>query len=606
LIRAAVYGAASGVERRRIHATLAELIGPSEQDRRAWHLAAAAEGPDESTASELVSAAERAQRRGGWAARFAFLARAAELTPRGRRQSDRLLVAAEAALVAGLPAEAEGLVDRAKKTVSDPLRIAQARRLEAALLSFNKPGRAPAILLEAAESLQDLDPEAARDTYIEALQACLVSCQLTFGTTPAAVGTAALAVPRSPSSAGGMSDAILTGFATRFSVGYRKAAPSLRLVVDELSGSATMPAGLTRWAILGNNAAADLWDAEGYRKMLANLEQSERRRGALDSLRITLGGMGHCLMWAGDFGGADVAHSEATQISVALGEEAANWEALKVELFAWQGQDEETRFVAEILMGEFTESVGGGVAVNLARIALVILNLAQGNYEEALTHALKLMADDPCPHGSQVLPEVVEAAVRSGNDASAATAIALLRDRATTSGTAWALGLLARSEALATADDPEAKYREAIDLLQQTYVKTDLARTHLLYGEWLRRQKRRGDARDHLRLAFDLFGSMGAKAFAERARLELLATGERARRHKESNPWQLTPQERQIASLAAGGDTNQEIAEKLFLSASTVDYHLRKVYRKLSITSRRKLATALDRGPDAALESQGV
>lgn len=593
LIRAAVYGAAPLTERRRIHSILADLADPSEPDTRASHRAAAVDSPDESVAAELEQAADRAQSRGGWAARYAFLARSAELTPEGNVRSHRLLLAAEAAVVAGLPSKAEALLEKARAGLTNPAQIAQARRVEAGLLSFNKPGRVPQILLEAAERLQSLDPAAALDTFVEALQACLVSCQLTFGTTPAIVGRAALAAPRPKTRATPLNDAILAGFATRFSKTYDEAVPALRRVVNELTVEQALPAGLTRWAIVGNNAAADLWDADGFRQLLLNLEQSERRRGALDSLRITLGGLGHCLMWAGDFRAAETAHSEATEISVALGEDAANWEALKVELFAWQGRDQDTRFIADLLTGEFTESVGGGVAVNLARTALAVLNLAQGRYEEALGQAVKLMFDDPCPHGSQILPEVVEASLRSGDRIPAGEAIARLRDRANASGTPWALGLLARSEALMAEDGAETEYERAIDLLGRTYVKTDLARAHLLYGEWLRREKRRNDAREQLRTAFELFDAMGAKAFAERARAELLATGARARRRTEDTDWHLTPQEHQIASRAALGETNQEIAEKLFLSASTVDYHLRKVFRKLSVTSRRKLAAAL-------------
>ena len=254
-------------------------------------------------------------------------------------------------------------------------------------------------------------------------------------------------------------------------------------------------AGLTRWAILGADAAADLWDAEGYRTVSMRLEKVERERGALESLRLTLGPLAHARMWAGNFVDAEVAHSEATEISVALGADRAIWEALKVELFAWQGRDEETRFIAELLMGELSHVAGGGVAVNLARIALTILNIAQRRYQDALVLGLSIMGDDPCPHGSQVLPEVVEAAIRTGDGESAQMAFARLRDRATASGTPWALGLLARCRALVTKNDPDPDYRQALDLLGATHVTTDLARTHLLFGEWLRREKRLTEAR---------------------------------------------------------------------------------------------------------------
>ena len=231
--------------------------------------------------------------------------------------------------------------------------------------------------------------------------------------------------------------------------------------------------------------------------------------------------------------------------------------------------------------------------MNLARIALTILNIAQGRYQDALVHGLSIMGDDPCPHGSQVLPEVVEAAVRTGDEESAKVAFGRLRDRATASGTPWALGLLARCQALVTEKDPDPDYRQALDLLGATHVTTDFARTHLLFGEWLRREKRLTEARNHLGTAYELFETMGAAAFAERTRAELAATGGRTQKRRAGVSEELTPQERHIATLAAGGATNPEIAEQLFLSSATVDYHLRKIYRKLSVRSRRQLVEKL-------------
>ncbi len=593
LIRSAVYGAAPPADRRRVHTAIADVLDVGEADLRASHRASAAAAPDEDIASELERSADRTERRGGLSARAAFMARAAELTPDSSRRADRLLAAAEAALAAGHGARAESLLQHARRGLAEPAQLARARRVEAAFRSFTEPGDVPLILLEAARVLESLDPFEARHTYTQALQACLVSGQLTRGTTPAEVGAAALAASPGWDPQQTIDDLLVAGFATRFAVGYGEAVPALQGCVAGLSAENVPAAGLTQWAILGADAAADLWDAEGYRSVILRLESTERERGALESLRLTLGPLAHSLMWAGNFVDAEVAHSEATEISVALGAERAVWEALKVELFAWQGRDEEARFIAELLLGELSLSAGGGVAVNLARIALILLDLAQGRYQDALGHGLAIMADDPCPHGSQVLPEVVEAAVRSGDDGAAGAALARLRDRATASGTPWALGLLARSRALAGDGDPEAGYRRALELLGTTYVTTDVARTHLLYGEWLRRQKRLGEARDQLRAAHHLFDTMGAAAFAERARVELAATGGRTRKRDPGAAQELTPQERQIATLAAGGATNPEIAEQLFLSAATVDYHLRKVFRKLAVRSRRQLAGKL-------------
>jgi DNA-binding CsgD family transcriptional regulator len=594
LIRSAVYSTASASDRRKAHAELANLLDDGrDADLRAYHRASAAAVPDEDIAVELEQGADRAESRGGLSARAALMARAAELTPDGSRRAARLLAAAEAALAAGNASQAEALLQRARERLTDPIQLAHARRVEAAFRSFTEPGNVPRILLEAAKALQSLDPLEARDTYTEALQACLVSSQLTKGTTPAEVGAAALAASPLWHPKGVIDDLLVEGFATRFAVGYREAVPAFRGGIAGLCSESAPAAGLTRWAILGADAAADLWDADGYRTVSMRLERIERERGALESLRLTLGPLGHSLMWAGRFVDAEVAHTEATEISVALGADRAVWEALKVELFAWQGRDEETRFIAELLMGKLSLVAGGGVAVNLARIALTILNIAQGRYQDALDHGLAIMQDDPCPHGSQVLPEVVEAAARTGAEQSARTALGRLRDRATASGTPWALGLLARCEALLAQGDPDERYRRAIDHLAATQVATDLARTHLLYGEWLRRKKRLTEARSQLNKAHRLFDTMGATAFAERTRAELAATGGRSRKHRPGAAAELTPQERQIATLAAGGATNAEIAEQLFLSAATVDYHLRKVYRKLSVRSRRQLVGIL-------------
>jgi DNA-binding CsgD family transcriptional regulator len=592
LARSAAYGSASPSDRRRVHEILAELIGAGEPEARARHRSAATPGIDEDVAAELEEVASHAEGRGGWSARAAFLVRAAELTPEPSRRSDRLLTAAEASLVSGSSATATALLERSRIDRLTPRQSAQAKRIEAALATLEEPGRVPVILLEAAQALESLDPLAARDSYREALQACMVSCQLTTGTTPREVGSAALEAAHLWGSKRREHDALQDGLAARFAVGYAAAVPDLQRGLAALCTESAPSAGMTRWAVLGANAAAELWDADGYRTVTTLMEKTDRQRGALDSLRLSLGPVAHALMWAGDFTGADVAHSEATEISVALGADAATWEALKVELLAWQGRDEEARFVAELLTGELGQSTGAGVVVNLGHVALGILDIAHGRYEDALAHGLVVMEADSCPHGSQILPEVVEAGVRSGDMESAGAAFRRMRYRASASQTPWALGLLARCEALISTD-PETHYERSLDLLRTTYVKTDLARTHLLFGEWLRRNKRRSEARDQLRAAYELFDGMGATAFAERTRVELAATGERARRRDVATDIELTAQERQIAGLAAYGATNQEIAGQLFLSSATVDYHLRKVFRKLSISSRRQLAAHL-------------
>jgi DNA-binding CsgD family transcriptional regulator len=593
LIRSAVYGSADASRRRDIHRSLA-AVTDSEPEQRAWHLAAAALGPDEGLANELEQCAVDARNRGQYAAEAALLSRAAELTPDRADRAVRLLSAAQSHVIAGAPHVAETLLAQARPRLTGQVLKAQAQRLDAALHSFSLPNEIPLALLSAARALETLDVRLARETYAEALEACLVASQLAKGTNVVEVGRAALAAPASADAEPTTADLMLEGFATRFAVGYGEAVPMLRRAVAALAESDVGSFGFSRSGTVGASAAAELWDAEGYGALLRRLEPVERARGALDSLRITLGCLGHSEMWAGRFSVAESYHSEASELARALGAPPAVWDLLKVELFAWQGRDAETRTAVDLLTGPLARAAGAGVGVNLARIALTILELAQGNYERALTSAWPLYEEDFPPQGTQALAEIVEAGVRAGRRCEAAAAFDRLATRASASGTPWALGLLARSEALVADDaDAESRFRESIARLATTTVRTDLARAHLLYGEWLRRQRRRRAARVELRAAYDMFTAMGAQAFAERARLELAATGERARRRAFDTLSELTPQESQVARLAAEGATNREIAAAMFISATTVEYHLGKVYRKLGIRSRGCLRAAL-------------
>ena len=359
----------------------------------------------------------------------------------------------------------------------------------------------------------------------------MLSGQLTRGTTMEEIGRAALAAPRSPDPEPSIADLMIAGFATRFAAGYTDAVPSLRRILTTLCDADTSYSGFARWGSLGANAGTELWECDGYRTTLLRLEQNERERGALDALRITLGALGHSEMWAGRFAAAEARHSEATSIAVALGDQELIWEMLKVELFAWQGRDEETRSIVDALTNDIAAVAGAGVAVNLALVSLVILELSEGGYEAALARGWVLFEQDVPPQGTNVLPDLVEAAVRAGDRERAHAALERLTERAQASATPWGLGLLARSQALVAAGaDAEQSYREAISHLSSTWVVTDLARAHLLYGEWLRRENRRMESRDELRAAHEMFVAMGANRFAERARTELSATGERVRR----------------------------------------------------------------------------
>jgi DNA-binding CsgD family transcriptional regulator len=596
LIRSAVYGGASSALRRNVHGALADATNRSEApDRYAWHRAASASEPDELIAVDLEAAAARARDRGGYASEATFRTRAAELTPGPSDRSRRMLDAAQAALTAGLRERAILLIDEALKQEASPspLLLAQAQRLRAGCDSFTLPGGAAAVHLAVARSLEDLDVRLARDTYIEALQATVISAQLTSGTSPGEVAHAALSAPRPDNDQLTLADAMLDGFATRLASGSNESIPLFRAALDTLSEDEVAPTGRTLWAMLVQTAALEVWDAVGYRRALDLLEQSQRARGELDSLRITLLALCRSEMWNGRFGAAEAYRAEVGAIAAAIegeGPIADMFVMLSVHLLAWQGREAEVREAVSILTGEFAVAIGAGAGVNVARLALATLENGLRHYGEALTAASPLFDDDIPPDGNLILPEIVEAGVRSGNNSVAAAALDRLDERARISGTPWAFGLLARSRALLAADDDaEALYMEAIEQLDGSPVAAESARAHLLYGEWLRRQKRRIDARRELRTAHQLFSTMGARAFEERARLELAATGAHARERSAVTALDLTPQESQIARLAARGDSNAEIASKLYISPNTVDYHLRKVYRKLALRSRRDL-----------------
>jgi len=596
LIRAAAYNGASSALRRDVHGALAEATIRSEApDRYAWHRAASASGPDEPIAIELEAAAARTRNRGGYASEATFLTRAAELTPEPSERSRRMLDAAQAALTAGLRERAIRLIDEALKQEPSPspLLLARAQRLRASCDSFTLPGAAAAIHLAAARSLESLDVRLARDTYIEALQATVISAQLTSGTSPEEVARAALSAPPPDNDRSAMADSMLDGFATRLAFGSNESIPLFRNALDIISEDDVLPTGRTLWAMLVQTAALEVWDAVGYRRSLDLLEQSQRAGGELDSLRITLLALSRSEMWNGRFGVAEAYRAEVSALAAAIegeGPIADMFVMLSVHVLAWQGREAEVREAVSILTGEFAVAIGAGSGVNVARLALATLENGLRHYGEALVAARPLFEEDIPPDGNLILPEIVEAGVRSGDISIAAAALERLDERARTSGTPWALGLLARSRALLASDDEaEALYRESIDQLDAAPVAAESARAHLLYGEWLRRQKRRTDARHQLRTAHQLFSGMGARAFEERARLELAATGAHARERSVVTALDLTPQEEQIARLAAGGETNAEIASKLYISPNTVDYHLRKVYRKLALRSRRDL-----------------
>ena len=319
----------------------------------------------------------------------------------------------------------------------------------------------------------------------------------------------------------------------------------------------------------------------------------ERRHGALGALRVTLAGLSSSALWAARPAEAEACYLEAAEISALIGVPQPATTGVLLELRAWQGREQESRAVAA-MTDDWGRQRGAAVLSFFALIGLTVLEIGLSRYPEALRWGIRIFDDDPPGFGNRILPEIVEAGARGGDREAAEAALNRLADRATASGTPWALGMLARSRALlADDDDAEVLYREAADHLHRTSVRTEVARTHLLYGEWLRRQKRRRSARSELRTAYDMFASMGASAFADRTRAEQLAAGDRASPGEDRTGPDLTPQETQVSRLAAAGATNVEIATQLFVTTSTVEYHLSKVFRKLDIASRRQLPTAL-------------
>ncbi len=470
------------------------------------------------------------------------------------------------------------------------------QRLRAAIaVFFSRHKDAPAILLEAARGADPTDGPLIRELLFEALQAALVARSYTVGLSPEDVARAAVAVSRPAAGHATAQDLLLSGFAMRLAIGYEPAVPLLReavarLFADEENGSSGVSS-----TILGWFAADDVWDDRGRSALFDRAAAFERRHGALGALRITLAGLCISQAMAGDMVAAERTYFEAAEISALIGVPAPATTGVLLEVRAWQGREEESRVTAEST-ARWGREQGAEILEIFSWFGLTVLEMGLGNYSRAAEWAAEIYRRDPPGFGNRVLPEIVEACSRTGQLDLAFRALDRLTSRATASGTDWALGMLARSRALLAPDaEAEALYRESVGRLGRTLVRTELARTHLLYGEWLRRQRRRRDAHAELRTAYEMLRTIGARGFAERARTELLATGYRPEAQAESvtPALGLTAQEAQVARLAAAGATNAEVAAHLFLTTSTIEYHLSKVFRKLGITSRRQLAELL-------------
>jgi DNA-binding CsgD family transcriptional regulator len=588
LVRAGVYASATEQARRDVHLALALSLDPViDADRAAWHRAATATGPDDGVAAELEAAAALAQRRSGYAGAGAYLERAARLTQDAQVRSRRYLRAAELELTAGNPARAAELFALVTVEELDERSRVQAKILRARLaVARGENGHTSGLLLDAADALAAFDPAGSQAMHLQALGLSLFTGRLGLPDSVERAAAAALAArrPDEPSA----TSHVLEGLARLYTDGPATAAPALRLGVDlsrDEGGLESLSAAY--------QGAWELWDDAALYGIANRRVDIARAAGALGDLPNGLSQMGTYQILAGRLDAAEACFGEADEIMAATGTTGLLGAAASGSLIvaAWRGEDARTRALVEACTADATHR-GLGAFVGFAQYALAILELALGNYGAALT-----AAEDACIDTllvTRTLPALIEAATRTRERKTAADALRKLDESATASGTQWGLGMLARSRALHAQDEgAEALYVEAIDHLKRCRARTQLAHTRLLYGEWLRRERRRLEARDQLRVGAAMFQAMGAQAFARRAQTELAATGARARSRTPDTVRSLTAHERRIATLAGDGATNADIAAQLFISPRTVEYHLGKVYKKLGVNSRATLTDAL-------------
>jgi DNA-binding CsgD family transcriptional regulator len=592
LVRSAAYRLATVQQRQDAHRALAEVTDPEiDPDRRAWHRAQAAPGPDEDVATELERCADRARARGGLAAAAAFLERSAELTLDPAHLACRALGAAKAKHLAGASDTALKLLAMAEAGPLTDLQRAWMELLRGQIAFGSSRGsEAPHLLLEAAKRLEPLDVDLARETYLETLAAVTFAGRLaSSGSSVLDVAYAARSAPPPPH-APRTSDLLLDGLAAHFCDGYAAGLPILRqalvLVGNDMSAEEEL-----RWLWLAGITALHLWEDETWESLADRHVQLARETGALSELPLALTARIYLHLFAGELTAAASLTDELGAAIEATGSNLAPYAALA--LAAFRGRETEAATLTRANR-QAVELRGEGIGLTVTAWATAVLYNGLGHYERAFA-AAQQATDYPHDMGTSylALSELVEAASRTGMDEAAADAHRRLVEITQPSGTDWALGVEARSHALLSGGDAESLYLEAIDRLGRTRVRLELARTHLLYGEWLRRENRRVDARVQLRTAHEMFTSMGTDGFADRASRELLATGETVRKRTAETQGDLTAQEAQIAQLARDGLSNPEIGTRLFISARTVQYHLRKVFSKLGISSRNQLDQVL-------------
>ena len=592
LARSAAYRSAPPQERREVHLALAEATDrDADPDRRAWHLAAAAAGPDEQVAVELERSAGRAQARGGLAAAAAFLERAVALTHDRARRADRALAAAQASLQAGAFDAALGLLVTAGAGPLDEFQRARIDLLRAQIAFASSRGtEATPLLLAAARRLEPLDISLARETYVDAFSAALFGARLNDSVGVPEVAQAARVAPRRSDGEPATADLLLDALVA-LTDDYDTAVPPCREALRRLSGEKISPKERLRWLWQGCVVALEVWDDASAYFLSHHSVQNARETGTLSELSLALSARTPVLVFCGELSTAASAVAETQWVQEVTGISSAPYGALILD--AWQGKARETRELIELTLRE-AGSRGEGIGVAISEYARAVLCNGRGQYEEALVAACSASEYREVVGENWGLSELIEPATRTGRTDLATDALDRLVRKARATRTDWALGIAARSQALLSEGGrAEGWFRDALDHLGRTRVRAELARTHLLYGEWLRRENRRLDARAQLRAAHDQFTSMGMEGFAERARNELLATGEKVRKRTVETRDELTAHEGQIARLARDGLSNPEIGARLFLSPRTVEWHLHKVFTKLAIRSRHELSSAL-------------
>jgi DNA-binding CsgD family transcriptional regulator len=593
LVRSAAYAAGSPDRRRAAHSALAEAMDPKvDPERRVWHLAAAATAPDEDVASQLEESADAAQARAGLSGAAALLQRSVELTARPERRFDRALAAAEAHLQAGAFDASSALLAEARAAATDDVKRARVERLASEVQYRSNPGpEAPALLVDAAKTLETLDVKLARETYLQAWFASYAAGPYARpgGLLPEVSRAIRSAPP--PQAGAPVWDLFLDALAAVVLDGRAASAASYRRAVDAFCGDGVSDGEFIRWAHVASHSSAQLWDWSRWELVSAKHVRLARASGALAPLSIALNGRGINLTWMGDLEAAGAVVQEFDAVNAATG--IGGWFSFGgTFLAAYQGRPDALALMSASA-ARFAE-YGVGQGSQFANWTTAILCNGLGRFADAFAAADVAAYEMDIPNGTGwALIELIEAAVRSRELEAAHAAMEQLPMH-TLPDSDWAMGVEARCRALVTEGArAEQWYGEAVERLGRTPCRTELARAHLLYGEWLRREGRRADARHQLDPAYEMFSLMGAEAFAERARRELLATGEKVRKRDVSTKSELTPQQEHIARLARDGRSNAEIGAELFLSVRTVEWHLRKVFMKLGIASRRELKQAL-------------